>query len=535
MIRGGLRAVRAARAVGAVGAVSAVPRAVAPLGRAAPLGASGPSQSRRHFAALEKEPEYASGDLSGYNTFHYSKPLELMNGGALPEMQIAWESWGTLNDQKNNAILLQTGMSASSHAASHRNNTSPGWWEDFIGPGKTLDTNLFYVICTNNLGGCYGSTGPSSKDPSGKRYGSRFPRFQVADQVAAQMLLLDSLGIQKLHAAVGSSLGGMQSVCTAGLYPERVGKFVSISACAKSFPGSMAFRHAQRKAIMADPNWKNGDYYDGPLPEAGLMLARQLGTITYRSGSEWQQRFGQNRKTDCGTGEFKETGLDHEWEIEHYLAHQGKKWVNNYDPNSMLWISKAMDGFSMEAPDADGRPSLIEGLKKAMMPALVIGVQHDVLFPVWQQKQIADSLRAAGNKSVVYYELDTIFGHDSFLLDAVSIGPAVKGHLEQEPNGALHLWADMAESTARVLQAVTSRGCTADAMRSVFRALAQQGDNVDKTRLRAVTKLTWKDIDPATVDKLFDDRMPGKTVNMQEFLTLLPELMAGQGNEAFLP
>jgi len=494
---------------------------------------SGPSSNwRRHAATLDKEPEYASGDLSGYNLFTHDQPFKLRNGGELPHLHIAYEHWGSLNAKKDNAILLQTGMSASSHAASHKKNPAPGWWEDFIGPGKTLDTNLFYVICTNNLGGCYGSTGPSSKDPEGKRWGSRFPRFQVHDQVTAQMLLLDYLGIDKLHAAVGSSLGGMQSLCTAGLYPERVNKIVSISACAKSFPGSMAFRHAQRQAIMADPNWNGGDYYDSPLPEAGLKLARQLGTITYRSGKEWQERFGQSRKTADGTGNWMALGLEHEFEIEHYLAHQGQKWVNNYDPNSMLWISKAMDGFSMEAPDKDGRMSLVEGLKKAMMPALVIGVQHDVLFPVWQQKEIADSLRAAGNKGVVYYELDSVFGHDSFLLDAVSIGPAVKGHLEQEPGGARHLWADMAESTARVLQAVNSSVSPADSMRAVFRALSGGAEEVDKERLKNVIKLTFKDIAPETVEKVFDNRLPDETVTMKEFMGVQDALLA---NEAYLP
>mmetsp|Transcript_145 Transcript_145/g.449 ORF Transcript_145/g.449 Transcript_145/m.449 type:complete len:412 (-) Transcript_145:169-1404(-) len=385
--------------------------------------------ARRCFAE-EREPEYASGDLSGYNVFHQTTPFKFRNGLELPELKVAYETWGTLNAQRSNAILLQCGMSASSHAASHSMNKSKGWWEDFIGPGRALDTNNFYIVCSNNLGGCYGSSGPSSRDPrTGSWYGSRFPRFEVQDQVAAQFALMDHLGVDKLHAAVGSSLGGMQSVCAAAMCPERVGRFVSISACAKSFPGSMAFRHAQRQAVRLDPAWNNGDYYDGPLPEAGLKLAREIGTITYRSGLEWQARFGQARTP-------YETPIDevhYEFEIERYLVHQGKKWVNNYDPNSMLWISKAMDGFSMESLDETGVPSLKEGLKTAMQPALVIGVQHDVLFPVWQQKEIADTLRAVGNKHVVYYELDSHFGHDTFLLDYNSVGPAIKGHLEQVP------------------------------------------------------------------------------------------------------
>ncbi|CAL1156107.1 unnamed protein product [Cladocopium goreaui] len=259
---------------------------------------------------------------------------------------------------------------------------------------------------------------------------------------------------------------------------------------AKSFPGSIAFRHAQRQAIMSDPNWRGGDYYDGQLPANGLRLARQLGTITYRSGLEWQQRFGQS----LAKGITKREGLKNEFMIENYLAHQGEKWVNAYDPNSLLWISKAMDGFSLEKLDKDGNPCLLEGLKGAMMPALVIGVQHDVLFPVWQQKEIADTLRKAGNKGVVYYELDSIYGHDSFLLDAVSIGPAVKGHLEQEPDGARHIWEDLASSAVGFLQAISQRGSTADSMRDIFRALSNGEkalQDVERDRLKAMVKLVW--------------------------------------------
>ncbi|CAE6954642.1 cysA [Symbiodinium sp. KB8] len=447
-------------------------------------------------------------------------------------LQIAYETWGHLNAKRDNAILLQCGMSASSHAAAHARNPAPGWWEDYIGPGRPLDTNLFFVICTNNLGGCYGSSGPSSfNSVTGERFGSRFPRFEVQDQVAAQFLLLEHLGISKVHACVGSSLGGMQSVCSAAMFPDRVGKFVSISACAKSFPGSMAFRHAQRQAIMSDPHWKGGDYYDGPLPANGLRLARQLGTITYRSGLEWQQRFGQS----LAKGVTKREGLKNEFMIESYLAHQGEKWVNAYDPNSLLWISKAMDGFSMEKPDKDGKLSLLEGLKPAMMPALVIGVQHDVLFPVWQQKEIADTLRQAGNKRVVYYELDSVYGHDSFLLDAVAIGPAVKGHLEQEPEGARHLWEDLAASAMGFLQASAQRGNQADSMRDIFRALGQGEKEVERDRLKSMVKLVWSGrVNEAAVDKAFDAMAKEPLMQIEEFMAMR-QVLAEAMSDPYLP
>lgn len=474
-----------------------------------------------------------TGKLTGFQLFHSKEPFALQTGHDLPELRIAYETWGHLNAAKDNAILLQCGMSASSHAKSHGANPAPGWWENFIGPGKALDTNIFFVICTNNLGGCYGSIGPSTPHPVDKKpYGSRFPRFLVQDQVAAQFKLLDHLGIQKVHACVGSSLGGMQSVCAAANYPDRVGKFVSISACAKSFPGSMAFRHTQREAVMTDPNWNGGDYYDGTLPAGGLQLARQIGTITYRSGQEWQQRFSQKKHKDAPT---KPMSLEAEFEIERYLNHQGKKWVNNYDPNSMLWISKAMDSFSMEKPNKDGKPCLVAGLSAAMQPALVIGVQHDVLFPVWQQKEIADCLRAAGNKNVAYYELDTVYGHDTFLLDAACIGPAVKGLLEQEPFGTAHLWQEMALDFANMLNVMSSRASAADSMRDMFRVLASGEESVERARLLQVVKLAWSGrVSEQQVEKIFAEKLAAPSISLPEFLGIRAELLKCE-QEVYLP
>lgn len=493
-----------------------------------------PSKGARPFSdeaeIEEKEPEYQGGDLTGYETFN-SGPYKCTPGGELPELTIAYETWGDLNARKDNVILLQCGMSASSHAASNAANTDPGWWEDYIGPGAPIDTNLFFVVCSNNLGGCFGSSGPMKIDPrTGKPYGSTFPRFSVQDMVHTQFLLMDHLGIKKLHACVGASLGGMLALASAAMYPERVGKFVSISGCAKSFPGSMAFRHAQRQAVMLDPHWNGGDYYDGELPADGLRLARQIGTITYRSGQEWRQRFSQRRRMEAAPA-----GLSNEFEIEEYLAHQGEKWVNNYDPNSMLWISKAMDSFTLEQPDKDGKPNLVTGLSTAKQPALVIGVQHDVLFPVWQQKEISDTLRLAGNKLVTYYELDSVYGHDAFLLEATAIGPAVKGHLENEPGGALHLWKDMAASSARILQAAVSRSNSADNMRDIFRTLAEGSKTVDRARLRSVVKLVFdKRVKASEVDRIFAEHFSKeKEVRLQDFLKIRTDLQLSETTEDF--
>jgi homoserine O-acetyltransferase len=411
-------------------------------------------------------------------------------GGVLPELDIAYETWGELNEKKDNAILIQTGLSGSSHAKSHEKNVQPGWWEQFIGPGLSIDTSKYFVICTNVIGGCYGSTGPSSIDPSdGERYATRFPILTIFDMVRAQFLLLNHLGINKLHASVGSSMGGMQSLASAWLYPDRVSRLISISACARSHPYSIALRHTQRQVLMADPNWNKGFYYNSIPPHIGMKLAREIATISYRSGPEWEQRFGRRRQL-----EEQSPALCPDFLIETYLDHQGERFCLQYDPNSLLYISKAMDIFDMSdsaleklkrlrsantkkllnagshndayhvtcdmssstSQEAFTKPSLkptrtserkhisslasnvdksdledlVQGLSVIKHPSLILGVQSDILFPYWQQKEIAECLRMGGNKDVTYYELDSMYGHDTFLIDLTNVGSAVKGHLE---------------------------------------------------------------------------------------------------------
>ena len=219
------------------------------------------------------EPEYER-VVSGYETFVHSAELKCEWGGTLPEVTIAYETWGELSPERDNAVLLHTGLSASSHAHSQPRNPHPGWWEEFIGPGSALDTDRFFVICTNLLGGCYGSTGPSSSNPaSGTPYGPDFPIVTVRDMVRAQLLLLDHLGIFALHAAVGASLGGMQSLMVASIAPERVGRLVSISAAVRSYAPAIPMRFVQRQAVMADPDWREGRYYGASFPHRGLKVA----------------------------------------------------------------------------------------------------------------------------------------------------------------------------------------------------------------------------------------------------------------------
>lgn len=438
---------------------------------------------------LGPEPSYTSGN---HEVFHSPEPFLLDWGGVLPSFDIAWEAWGTLNEDKSNAILLHTGLSASSHAHSTEANPKPGWWERFIGPGAPLDTNKYFVICTNVLGGCYGSTGPSSIDPlSGQHYGTSFPILTMSDMVRAQFRLLDAMGIGQLYASVGCSMGGMQSLAAGVLETERVARIVSVSGCARSHPYSVAMRHTQRQVLMNDPNWAKtrGNYYTSIPPHTGMKLAREIATITYRSGPEWEKRFGRQRADPS-----KPPALCPDFLIETYLDHAGEKWCLEYDANSLLYVSKAMDLFDLGAqlqeataerrqtnadrlqgafleqakqdrctlslPDEpyeeqessaelmasttsdSARPSqpspgppedLIKGLTPLRdIPTLVLGVASDILFPAWQQREIAETLRKVGNRSVTHVELGedrSLFGHDTFLLDLEGVGGEIRRFL----------------------------------------------------------------------------------------------------------
>lgn len=331
-------AVRAAR----IAAAAARPARRIPNGASfGPSSKQNPALSSPEFGSHYSpssngpEPPYARPSPSSYHIFHSSTPLPLTYAPALPSFDLAYETWGTLSRARDNAILLFTGLSASSHAAATPSNPAPGWWQKFIGPGKALDTDRFFVICVNVLGGCYGSTGPSSIDPAtGGHYATRFPVVSIFDMVNAQFRLLDHLGIGRLYASVGSSMGAMQSLAAGVLHADRAGKIVSISGTARSSPSSVAMRFAQRSGtfsisqvffsphvpliavLMADPNWKNGFYYDGLPPHTGMKLARrtnfmcslyprltwidafiEIATITYRSGPEWDLRFGRGLRT----------------------------------------------------------------------------------------------------------------------------------------------------------------------------------------------------------------------------------------------
>jgi homoserine O-acetyltransferase len=349
----------------------------------------------------------------------------MWRGERLPVVELAYESWGELSPDADNAILIFTGLSPSAHAASSPQDTSPGWWEYMIGPGKAIDTDRFFVVCANTLGGCYGSTGPGSINPeTGRKYGADFPDVTVEDIASSGYYLMRDLGVRKLHAAVGSSMGGMSSIAYALLYPGEVDYLISISAATRALPLTIALRSLQREIIRSDPAWKGGHYDDDRPPLVGMSLARKLGLVSYRAADEWNSKFDRSRLPP-----EKLTGkrFEREFEIENYLEYNAQKFIASFDPNSYLYLSRAMDWFDI----AEHGESMAGAMSKlSVRRALVIGVTTDILFPLRQQQEIADLMRETGTE-VDYVPIDSVNGHDAFLIDDAHFSPAVKKFLEQ--------------------------------------------------------------------------------------------------------
>ncbi|XP_066914807.1 uncharacterized protein [Clytia hemisphaerica] len=376
------------------------------------------------------EPNYARTDETADEIIiHSPEPFATKHGGILPDVNIAYEAWGQLNNEKDNVILLNHGLSASSHAKTNSNNpiSANGWWEKFIGPGLSIDTNKFYVICVNHLGSCFGTSGPSTiNTTSGKHFGSDFPIVTIEDMVRVQFRLLDIFGIEKVHASVGASLGGKSSLLSPALFPDRINRMVSISAAAASPPSSIAFRYLQRVALMNDPKWNNGHYYDGLFPTDGTRLARKIATLTYRSGPEWEKRFKTEKinHPDAVLPRYHEP----EFLIEDYIRHQGETFMakTKFDPNSLIYLSKAADLFDM----SNGFQNLEESFARIKCPSLIMGATSDILYPITKQKEMADLIEKGGNKDVLYYADEGYFGHDTFLLDVEGMGIKMKEFLE---------------------------------------------------------------------------------------------------------
>lgn len=347
-------------------------------------------------------------------------PMRL--GGELADVQLAYESWGRLSADKDNVLLLFTGLSPSAHAASSGEDPTPGWWEEMLGPDKSIDTERFQVICVNSLGSCFGSTGPSSADPrTGKPYGPSFPTLTLEDVATAAHGLLKSLGISRVRGVLGPSMGGMSALAYALLFPGEVDSLVSLSSATHSEPFAIAIRSLQRELIRSDGAWQGGHYAAGEGPREGMRLARKLGMISYRSAKEWAERFGRERAAAGGEP------FGPEFEVEAYLESRATAFVGSFDPNSYLYLSRAMDLFDV-AEHGGGVDQAMKRLK--LKQALVVGVETDILFPLHQQKALADALGRAG-VATHYLPLPSKQGHDSFLVDMERFRPAVGGFLAE--------------------------------------------------------------------------------------------------------
>jgi homoserine O-acetyltransferase len=375
--------------------------------------------------ALVRPPSSAAPEFPARQLARLERPLRLHRGGVIEQPVVAYETWGRLSAARDNTVLLFTGLSPPAHAASSPADPKPGWWESMIGEGKPIDTRRYFVVCVNSLGSPYGSSSPASIDPrTGRPYGINFPELSVEDIATAGHEALRTLGIERVAAVIGPSLGGMTVLAYCALFPDEVDSVVTISGAARANPFAIALRSLQREMVRSDPAWRGGSYETGRGPRLGLRLARKLGTITYRSADEWNERFGRRRVPETAgiAGDFRP-----QFEVEAYLEHQAQRFADLFDANAYLYLSRAMDNFDLA--DHGGGSLAAAFAKLKVRRALVIGVETDMLFPVDQQREIADHLRAAGHAHVEYHAFPSLQGHDAFLVDLARFEPAIGGFL----------------------------------------------------------------------------------------------------------
>ena len=375
----------------------------------------------------EKEPlipEEGEVGFVEHQDFVSEHPFEFVYGGKIPELRLRYETYGHLNAAKDNAILICHALSGDHHCAGVHDieERKLGWWNFMVGPGKPIDTSRYFVICSNVLGGCQGSSGPGSIHPeTGKPYNLDFPKLTVQDMVKAQSLLIDSLGIDCLHAVIGGSMGGMQTLQWAIDFPERVGRYIALASGARHTAQAIAFNDTGRQAIIADPMWKQGAYDPNEGPDRGLAVARMMAHITYLSDVGMESKFGRKRRNVDESKEHFEV----EFEVESYLRYQGASFVSRFDANTYLYLTKALDRFDLHSPD-----SLDSTLSAVTAPGLVIGFTSDWLYPPQGNREIVESLLRLG-KNATYAELTMDFGHDSFLVRAPKLYELINSFLSR--------------------------------------------------------------------------------------------------------
>ncbi len=369
--------------------------------------------------------------------YHFDDPLTLRSGKVLPAFDLMVETYGELNAERSNAVLICHALSGDHHAAGYHseNDSKPGWWDSAIGPGKAIDTNKFFVVCLNNLGGCAGSTGPTSINPeTNKHFGPDFPIVTVRDWVKSQLMLTDRLGIEKWAAVVGGSLGGMQVLRWAISYPERLAHAVVIAAAPKLSAQNIAFNEVARHSITSDPNFHDGHYLEhGTTPKQGLMLARMVGHITYLSDSAMRAKFGKDvnrfgasfgRDLRSGTLSF---GYNVDFEVESYLRYQGERFSENFDANTYLLMTKALDYFD---PSVDYGGDLSKAFANSECKFMLMSFSTDWRFPPERSREIVEQLLQA-KRQVTYLEIEADAGHDAFLLPIPRYIRAFSGYMNR--------------------------------------------------------------------------------------------------------
>lgn len=370
-----------------------------------------------------------------YFTFAQDEPFVLESGAVLSPVTLAYQTYGQLNADRSNAVLICHALSGGAHAAGYRSaqDRKPGWWDSAIGPRKAFDTNRFFVICSNVIGSCYGSTGPSSIHPiTGKPYALNFPVVTIGDMVRAQVRLIDHLGIEKLLCVVGGSMGGMQVLEWAVHHPGRIKAAIPLATAARSSAMHIALSEVGRQAIYADPNWQDGNYYETDRrPDAGLAVARMIAHITYLSEQAMHRKFGRRLKDRERYGYQFQT----EFQVESYLKHQGLSFTQRFDANSYLYITKAMDYFDLTQSPANGNGTPVNSLAAAFARAahvkfLVVSFTSDWLYPSHQSKEIVSALTAAG-ADVSYLDIESTAGHDAFLVEVETMNRLLGSFMER--------------------------------------------------------------------------------------------------------
>ena len=379
---------------------------------------------------IEHDQEGISVGIVEKKFFTFADPpdeMVLENGARFGPVTLAYETYGELNADKSNVVLILHALSGDSHAAGYykEEDEKPGWWDIMVGPGKGIDTGKYFVICSNIIGSCMGSTGPCSTNPKNVQpYALDFPVVTIGDMVVAQKKLMDHLGIEKILCVVGGSIGGMQVLEWTVRYPDMVVSAIPLASTTKHSALAIAFNEVARQAIMADPNWNSGNYYYGPKPNLGLAVARMIGHITYLSDESMRLKFGR-RLQDKGDFSFN---FDADFQVESYLRYQGKKFVDRFDANSFLYITKASDYYDMGNQYGEG--SAVKAFSKAIAKFLVVSFTSDWLYPTYQSKAMVKAMKKNG-LDVSFCEIEAEWGHDAFLIPNARLTTLIKGFLER--------------------------------------------------------------------------------------------------------